>query len=121
MKTLELKKASKALRDYAANLGSESIVVTSSKKPVAALVSLKNVDRESLSLSLDPTFMKIIRRARQEVRRGKVYSLEEVKGEMLAETDAPSLAAWWRSGCADGDRERGCEAVSFLDNDRMGR
>ena len=41
MKTLELKKASKALADYATHLGSESIVLTSNKKPVAALVSLK--------------------------------------------------------------------------------
>ena len=92
MKTLELKKASKALADYAANLGSESIVVTSDKKPLAALVSLKNVDRESLSLSLDPAFMRIIRRARAEVRRGNVYSLEQVKREMLTETGAPDQA-----------------------------
>lgn len=87
MKTLELKKASKALADYAANLGSESIVVTSNRKPVAALVSLKDVDRECLSLSLDPAFMKIIRRARAEVRRGDVYSLEQVEREMLTEAD----------------------------------
>jgi prevent-host-death family protein len=85
MRTLELQKASKALGEYAANLGSQSIVVTSNNRPVAALVSLKNVDRESLSLSLDPAFMRIIRRARREVRRGEVYSLEEVKREVLAE------------------------------------
>jgi len=36
MKTVELRKASKTLADYAANLGGESIVVTSNKKPVAA-------------------------------------------------------------------------------------
>jgi PHD/YefM family antitoxin component YafN of YafNO toxin-antitoxin module len=60
-------------------LGSESIVVTSNKKPVAALVSLKDVDRESLSLSLDAAFLKVIRRARAEVRREEVYSLEQVK------------------------------------------
>ena len=92
MKTLELRKASKTLADYAANLGSESIVVTSNRKPVAALVSLKDVDRESLSLSLDPAFMKIIRRARAEVKRGEVYSLEQVKREMLTEADAPNKA-----------------------------
>jgi antitoxin (DNA-binding transcriptional repressor) of toxin-antitoxin stability system len=90
MKTLELRKASKALADYAANLGSESIVVTANNRPVAALVPLKNVDRESLPLSLDPAFMKIIRRARAEVRRGQVYSLEEVKREMLAEAGSPN-------------------------------
>jgi len=92
MKTLELRKASKTLADYAANLGGESIVVTSNKKPVAALVSLKNVDRESLSLSLDPAFLRIIRRARAEVRRGDVYSLEQVKREMLSEAAAPNKA-----------------------------
>ena len=92
MKTLELRKASKTLADYAANLGSESIVVTSNRKPVAVLVSLKDVDRESLSLSLDPAFMKIIRRARAEVRRGEVYSLEQVKREMLTEVGAPNKA-----------------------------
>ena len=88
-KTIEIEKASKPLADYAAKLGSESIVVTSNKKPVAALVSLKDVDRESLSLSLDPAFMRIIRRARAEVRRGDVYSLEQVKREMLIEADSP--------------------------------
>jgi len=92
MKTLELRKASRTLADYAANLGAESIVVTSNKKPVAALVSLQNVDRESLSLSLDPAFLRIIRRARAEVRRGDVYSLEQVKREMLGEADAPNKA-----------------------------
>ena len=92
MKTLELKKASKGLAEYAANLGSESIVITSRNKPVAALVSLKGVDRESLSLSLNPAFMKIIRRARAEVRRGEVYSLERVKRELFAATDKPKKA-----------------------------
>ncbi len=90
MKTLELKKASKALADYATNLGSESIVITSNKKPVAALVPLKGVERESLSLSLNPAFLKIIRRARAEVRRGEVYSLNQVKQEMLPETARPN-------------------------------
>ena len=90
MKTLELKKASKALADYAAKLGSESIVITSNKKPVAALVPLQGVERESLSLSLNPAFMKIIRRARAEVRRGEVYSLNQVKQEMLTETKEPN-------------------------------
>jgi len=92
MKTLELRNASKTLADYAANLGSESIVVTSNRRPVAALVSLKDVDRESLSLSLDPAFMKIIRRARAEVKRGDVYSLDQVKREMLAAAEAPNKA-----------------------------
>lgn len=88
MKTLELQKASKPLADYAANLSGGSIVITSNKKPVAALVSLKGVDRESVALSLHPTFRRIIRRARAEATRGKVFSLEQVKEELLHETEA---------------------------------
>ena len=90
MKTLELKKASKALADYATHLGSESIVITLNKKPVAVLVSLQGTERESLPLSLNPAFMKIIRRARAEVKRGEVYSLKQIKQELLAETDGPN-------------------------------
>ena len=41
------------------------------------------------SLSLNPAFMKIIRRARAEVRRGEVSSLNQVKQEMLPETEEP--------------------------------
>jgi hypothetical protein len=85
MKTLELDKASKSLAAYATDLGLESIVLTRKRKPVAALVSLRGVDRESSSLSLDPAFMKIIRRARAEAKRGDVFSLEQVKRELLAE------------------------------------
>jgi PHD/YefM family antitoxin component YafN of YafNO toxin-antitoxin module len=90
MKTLELREASKTLADYAANLGAESIVVTSNKKPVAALVSLRDVDRESLSLSFNPAFLRIIRRARAEVKRGEVYSLDQIKREILIDADALS-------------------------------
>ncbi len=79
MRTLELDKASKSLATYATGTGLESIVVTRNRKPVAALVSLRGMDRESSSLSLDPAFMRIIRRARAEVKRGEVFPLEQVK------------------------------------------
>jgi len=92
MKTIELEKASKALAHYAANLGFESIVITSNKKPVAALVPLNDAERESLSLGLNPAFLRIIRRARAEVKRGKVYSLRQVKQELLTGIDAPNKA-----------------------------
>jgi PHD/YefM family antitoxin component YafN of YafNO toxin-antitoxin module len=85
MKTLELEQASKSLAAYATGLGLESIVVTRNRKPVAALVSLRGVDLESSSLSLDPAFMRIIRRARAEAKRGEVFSLEQVKRELLGD------------------------------------
>lgn len=92
MKTLELKNASKPLVDYAANLGDEGIVLTSKKKPVAALVSVKGADAETLSLSMNASFMKLIRRARTEVSRGKVVSLGQVKQDIADEAAAPNKA-----------------------------
>ena len=64
MKTLDVRNASKSLADYTAELDSESIVITSNEKPVAALISLRGLDRESVALSLSPDFAKIIRVAR---------------------------------------------------------
>jgi PHD/YefM family antitoxin component YafN of YafNO toxin-antitoxin module len=83
MKTIELSEASRPLSDYAEELDGEIIVLTSKKKPVAALVSLKDVDRESLALSTSPEFMAIIEAAREEFRSGKKLSLEEMKREVL--------------------------------------
>jgi hypothetical protein len=49
--------------------------------PVAALVSLKNVDRESLVLSTSPAFLRLMQAAREELARGDSVSLEEIKRE----------------------------------------
>ena len=83
MKTLELNKASKPLSTYAAELGVGDLLIMSKNKPIAALVSLKDADSEEMLLSLNPTFLKIIRQARAEVRRGKVVSLAQVKQDLL--------------------------------------
>jgi len=45
---------------------------------------LVDADDQGPVVALD----KIIRRARAEVRRGEVYSLDEVKREMLTESDS---------------------------------
>ncbi|MGH8644524.1 MAG: hypothetical protein ACREX4_08745 [Gammaproteobacteria bacterium] len=83
MKAIELSEALKPLSEYAKELDEEIIVLTSDHKPVAALVSLKNVDTESLALSRDPEFMAIIEAAREEFRSGKRLSLEEMKQRVL--------------------------------------
>ena len=54
MKTIELSDASEPLSDYAKALDDDILVVTSRKKPVAALVPLKHVGREALVLSTNP-------------------------------------------------------------------
>jgi antitoxin (DNA-binding transcriptional repressor) of toxin-antitoxin stability system len=81
MKTVDLAKASKSLSAYADDLGEEPIILTVDDKPVAALVSLKNVDRESLTLSTSPAFLRLMQEAREELERGDSVSLQEIKRE----------------------------------------
>jgi PHD/YefM family antitoxin component YafN of YafNO toxin-antitoxin module len=82
MKTVDLAKASKSLSAYADDLGEEPLILTVDDKPVAALVSLKNVDQESLALSTSPAFLRLMQEAREELKRGDSVSLEEIKREL---------------------------------------
>ncbi len=83
MKTVSIRKASRSLGQYASELKDDIVVVTKGRRPVAALVPLKNVDRESLALSSSPEFLEIIRRSRAEIASGKALSLAEVKALVL--------------------------------------
>jgi hypothetical protein len=81
MKTVDLAKASEPLSTYAHDLGEEPVILTVDDEPVAALVSLKNVDRESLVLSTSPAFLRLMQAAREELARGDGVSLKEIKRE----------------------------------------
>ena len=61
MKTTKLASGSRSLPEYAKELDDQIVVVTDRNKPVAAVVPLKNVDRESLALSSHPEFLEIMR------------------------------------------------------------
>jgi len=87
MKTLEISTASKPLADYARAVREEIIVLTDHDKPIAAIVSLDNVDRESLSLSMNPQFMAIIKKAEEEFKAGKTLTLEEMKRAVLGDEE----------------------------------
>jgi PHD/YefM family antitoxin component YafN of YafNO toxin-antitoxin module len=79
MKTVDLAEATKALSVYADDLDDEPLIPTVKDQPVAALVSLKHVDRESLALSTSPGFLRLMQAAREEVERGDIVSLDEMK------------------------------------------
>jgi len=85
MKTIELTTASKPLAEYADEFGDDVVVLTANHQPIAAVVSLKNVDRESLELSTNPEFLAIIERARAEIAAGRTLSLDEMKRAVLPE------------------------------------
>ncbi|MCZ6796050.1 MAG: type II toxin-antitoxin system Phd/YefM family antitoxin [Planctomycetota bacterium] len=83
MKTIELSTAKKALSEYARELGDEIVVLTENNKPVVALVPLKDVDMESVTLSMDPQFRAIVEEARKDFAAGRKLSLEEMRREVL--------------------------------------
>jgi hypothetical protein len=83
MKTIQLAKASRPLAEYARELKGEVLVVKSSKGPVAAVVPLKRVDRESLALSSHPEFLDLIAQSRAQFAAGKTIGLEEMKRAVL--------------------------------------
>ena len=84
MKTLEIEMATEPLSTYAKELGDEILILTLNKEPIAAIVSLKNVDKESLSLSINPEFMEIIEKSRRDFKLGKKLSLDEIKKQVSA-------------------------------------
>ena len=79
MRTIKLSEASRSLAEYADELDDEIVVLTKNNRPVAAIVPLRNVDRESLSLSTNPKFLRLIRRSRGDFAAGRKRSLQEVR------------------------------------------
>jgi PHD/YefM family antitoxin component YafN of YafNO toxin-antitoxin module len=80
MKTIEISTASRPLADYANELD-DFVVLTSDNKPVAAIVSLRNVDPDSVALKRNAEFMEVVAQARRECAEGKTVSLQAMKNE----------------------------------------
>jgi len=91
MKTVALSTASRPLAEYASELDDEVVLLTRRNRPVAAIVPLRNVDRESLALSSHPGFLALIERSRHEIATGKTLSFEEMQAAVAAlEAGIPS-------------------------------
>ena len=81
MKTIEISKASKSLAAYTEELLDGVIVITSRRKPIAALVSLKDLDAEAAGLTSNPQFLAILKRSYDEILAGHVVSHGQMKKE----------------------------------------
>lgn len=88
MKRLRLSLAVRPLADYVADFPDETLVLTEGNRAVAAIVPLKNVDRESLALSQHPEFLGLIARSRAEFAAGRTISLDEMKRRVLPKWSA---------------------------------
>ena len=64
------------------------VVLTDARRPVAAIVPLKDVDRESLVLSAHPEFLELIERSRAQFAAVQTLSLDEMKEAVLPKRKA---------------------------------
>ncbi len=79
MKIINIDTAVKPLSEYANEIDKEILILESKNIPVAAIVSLKNENLESLALSANPDFMDIIQNSRNELKKGNKISFEEME------------------------------------------
>ena len=72
MKTVEMIEATAPLAEYAQGLNKEPVILTVDGKPFAALVSIEDVDWETITLGSHPEFIALIEqsRARQKAEGG---------------------------------------------------
>lgn len=79
MKTIEMDEATAPLSEYARLVTTETVIITSHGKPVMALIDIEDVDFETISLSTNPDFMKIIQHSRRRQEQEGGISSEEIK------------------------------------------
>ena len=60
MKIVEIAEANATLAEYTTGLSEEQLIITSNGQPIAALVTLENVDFETIALSSNPKFIELI-------------------------------------------------------------
>src|SRR4051794_14882918 len=90
MTRIELSKATRPLSEYAQEAEVETIVLTVRGKPRVAVVRLnEDADWESLSLSLNPTFQRIIEDSRRSVAKHGVISTDEMRRRLETAKKVP--------------------------------
>jgi prevent-host-death family protein len=79
MKTIELKDAHESLAEYVKRLQGEEITIVHKGVPLAVLTPVGNDDYESVELSTDPKFIKMLERSRQRLREEGGIPAEEMR------------------------------------------
>ena len=79
MTKIEFKKASEPLSKYAQKARKDPVIVVKKGKPFAAVIPIRNADEESLALSTNRKFLKIIERSRARVKKEGAISASELR------------------------------------------
>ena len=69
MTRVELNNASGPLSDYAEKARKDPVIIVKRGKPFAAVVPIRNADEETVTLSTNRKFIKIIERSRARVKK----------------------------------------------------
>ena len=79
MTKIEFKNASGSLSEYATKARKDPIVVFKRGKPFAAVIPIRNADEETLALSTNRKFLKIIDRSRSRLKKEGGISASELR------------------------------------------
>ncbi len=79
MKIIEKTDATSTLAEYASDIESGTVIVTSQGRPVAALVPIENADLETMTLSTNRQFIDLIERSRSHARSEGGISSSEMR------------------------------------------
>jgi antitoxin (DNA-binding transcriptional repressor) of toxin-antitoxin stability system len=79
MTKVEFKKASGPLSEYATEARKDPVIVFKRGKPFAAVIPIRNADEETLTLSTNRKFLKIIDRSRARVKKHGGISASELR------------------------------------------
>jgi PHD/YefM family antitoxin component YafN of YafNO toxin-antitoxin module len=79
MKKIELAKASAPLSEYAVEAEKDPIIVLRRGKPMAAVIPLRNTDEETVALSTNKNFLKIIEKSRAKLKKHGGISPKELR------------------------------------------
>ena len=82
MRNVEVTQTTDSLGQSVRNLAGEPLVVTEGGVPIAALVPIDELDRESLALGDNPRLMAILEEARAQCRQGLGLSSDAVRREL---------------------------------------
>ena len=79
MKLVEKTDATGTLAEYATDIESGPVIVTDHGCPIAALVPIENADLETVTLSTNEQFLKLIERSRARVAQEGAISSEDMR------------------------------------------
>jgi prevent-host-death family protein len=83
MKTIEVGEATNPLADYIAEVQSEPLVITDHGTPKAVILSLSDVDLETVALGTNPGFLALIERSRARARAEGALTAAEMRNRVL--------------------------------------